>query len=261
MVGSSSLSAHPAARRAAPPRAHVQFENFYEEVFEELAKFGHLEEMHVLDNHSDHMVGNVYAKFKREEDSAQALTALNGRFYAGRQLVAEFCPVTDFREARCRQFDEGTCARGYLCNFMHIKEVPRSLLRSVVKNQPHTGDSCVARRGAGAARPRLPSPRSPVPAVAPSDDDSSSDGSRRRSRSRSSSRSSSSSRSKSRSRSGSRRRRDKPRSRSKSGGRGRDRSADRAASDAKPRSRSRDRRERSKSGEPRKRSRSPERAE
>lgn len=134
-----------------------QFEDFYEEVFEELAKFGHVEEMHVLDNHSDHMVGNVYAKFKREEDAAQALAALNGRFYGGRQLVAEFCPVTDFKEARCRQFDEGTCARGYLCNFMHIKEVPRSVLRSVVKNQPHTGDSYVA----GVATRKLGAPLTP----------------------------------------------------------------------------------------------------
>ena len=31
-----------------------------------------------------------------------------GRFYAGRMLSCEYSPVTDFREARCRQFDEGT---------------------------------------------------------------------------------------------------------------------------------------------------------
>ena len=31
------------------------------------------------------------------------------RRYSGRQVVAEYSPVTDFREARCRQFDEQGC--------------------------------------------------------------------------------------------------------------------------------------------------------
>ena len=26
-----------------------------------------------------------------------------GRFYAGRPILAQFCPVTDFKDARCRQ--------------------------------------------------------------------------------------------------------------------------------------------------------------
>lgn len=44
-----------------------------------------------------------------------------GRYYAGRVLEVEYSPVTDFREARCRQFDETKCERGGYCNFMHIK--------------------------------------------------------------------------------------------------------------------------------------------
>ncbi len=32
--------------------------------------------------------------------------------YDGRPIVCEFSPVTDFREARCRQYDEATCGRG-----------------------------------------------------------------------------------------------------------------------------------------------------
>ena len=44
--------------------------------------------------------GNVYAKFCTEEDAMECLKNLNGRFYAGRQIVAEFSPVTEFREAR-----------------------------------------------------------------------------------------------------------------------------------------------------------------
>ncbi|KAE9027237.1 hypothetical protein PF011_g2137 [Phytophthora fragariae] len=110
-----------------------EFEDFYEEVFEELCKFGKLEELNICDNLGDHLVGNVYAKYEDEEHAAAAQKALYGRFYAGRPLVCEFSPVTDFREARCRQFDEGTCNRGGYCNFMHIKTVPRSMQRELEK--------------------------------------------------------------------------------------------------------------------------------
>ena len=49
-----------------------------------------------------------------EEDADSALKGLMGRWYAGRPIMCEFSPVTDFREARCRQFDEGTCNRRVL---------------------------------------------------------------------------------------------------------------------------------------------------
>ncbi|EEY69453.1 splicing factor U2AF 35 kDa subunit [Phytophthora infestans T30-4] len=107
------------------------FEDFYEEVFEELCKFGKVEELNICDNLGDHLVGNVYAKYEDEEHAAAAQKSLYGRFYAGRPLVCEFSPVTDFREARCRQFDEGTCNRGGYCNFMHIKTVSRSMQREL----------------------------------------------------------------------------------------------------------------------------------
>ncbi|KAL4159918.1 hypothetical protein PRNP1_000490 [Phytophthora ramorum] len=120
---------------ASLDQRHVdeEFEDFYEEIFEELCKFGKLEELNICDNLGDHLVGNVYAKFDDEEHAAAAQKALYGRFYAGRPLVCEFSPVTDFREARCRQFDEGTCNRGGYCNFMHIKTVPRAMQRELEK--------------------------------------------------------------------------------------------------------------------------------
>lgn len=61
---------------------HSQFEDFYEEVFEELAKHGEIEELNVCDNLTDHMIGNVYAKFYREEDALKAKESLTGRYYA-----------------------------------------------------------------------------------------------------------------------------------------------------------------------------------
>jgi len=109
------------------------FEEFYEDIFEELTNIGgDLEQLRVCENLSDHLTGNVYAKFREEEDAEKALKALMGRFYAGRPILAQFCPVTDFKDARCRQFEESTCSRGGYCNFMHLKKVSSKLQRRLL---------------------------------------------------------------------------------------------------------------------------------
>jgi splicing factor U2AF subunit len=107
------------------------FEDFYEEVFTELAKFGELEEMVVADNIGEHMIGNVYVKYQSEDQAQAAMQGLNGRYYAGKVIVAEFSPVTDFREAKCRQYNEGQCDRGGYCNFMHLKKIGPDLERDL----------------------------------------------------------------------------------------------------------------------------------
>merc|ERR550525_421506 len=96
-----------------------------EECLEEFLKFGDVEEVMVCDNLGDHMIGNVYVKYCDEDDAEKALVGLSGRFYAGRLVTAEYSPVTDFREGRCRQFEEQHCMRGGYCNFLHLKPVPR----------------------------------------------------------------------------------------------------------------------------------------
>ena len=95
------------------------FEDFYEEVFMELAKFGELEEMAVADNIGDHMIGNIYVKYLAEEQAGAAHQGLNGRYYASKVIVCEFSPVTDFREAKCRQYTEGQCDSNYF-DFFNI---------------------------------------------------------------------------------------------------------------------------------------------
>lgn len=104
-----------------------RFEEFYEEIFDELSKYGEIEELHVCDNLGDHMLGNVYVKFHTEEMAEKALNGLQGRYYAGRVVLPEYSPVTDFREARCRQYDEDSCSRKGYCNFMHLKKLTRRL--------------------------------------------------------------------------------------------------------------------------------------
>jgi len=103
------------------------FDEFYEEIFLKLATFGELEDLVILDNINDHMIGNVYAKYFNEEDAEKALRGLNGKYYAGRLIFCEYSPVTDFREAWCRLYVEGSCDRGGYCNFMHMKHINRWL--------------------------------------------------------------------------------------------------------------------------------------
>ncbi|XP_046886627.1 splicing factor U2AF 35 kDa subunit isoform X2 [Hypomesus transpacificus] len=144
------------------------FEEVFTEMEE---KYGEVEEMNVCDNLGDHLVGNVYVKvadggrwgttavfrsprddpcvtplvvtsaccacshvhmqFRREEDAEKAVMGLNNRWFNGQPIHAELSPVTDFREACCRQYEMGECTRGGFCNFMHLKPISRELRREL----------------------------------------------------------------------------------------------------------------------------------
>jgi len=116
-----------------PTTALEDFLVFYEDMYMELSKFGRIEHrgLNVVDNVGDHMIGHTYVKFSSEEEAADALENLNGRYYDGIVLDCEYSPVTDFREARCRDFDEGACSRSGFCNFLHCKPVPDCLIKSL----------------------------------------------------------------------------------------------------------------------------------
>ncbi|KAG8371204.1 hypothetical protein BUALT_Bualt13G0062900 [Buddleja alternifolia] len=114
-----------------PKKMQEHFEDFYEDLFEELNKYGEIESLNICDNLADHMVGNVYVQFREEEHAANALKNLTGRYYAGRPIIVDFSPVTDFREATCRQYEEDACNRGGYCNFMHLKRISRELRRQL----------------------------------------------------------------------------------------------------------------------------------
>lgn len=118
------------------------YDEFFEEIFVELEdKYGKIEEMNVCDNLGDHLVGNVYIKFDREEDAEKAVGELNNRWFNGRPIHAELSPVTDFREACCRQYEMGECTRGGFCNFMHLKPISRELRRKLYGRQKNKSRS------------------------------------------------------------------------------------------------------------------------
>lgn len=68
----------------------THFDDFFEDFFIELAKYGEIEEMNVCDNVGDHLVGNVYARFRYEENAGKAVDELNKRFYGGKLKILNF---------------------------------------------------------------------------------------------------------------------------------------------------------------------------
>eukprot|EP00928_Gymnodinium_smaydae_P051218 TRINITY_DN3474_c0_g1_i1.p1 TRINITY_DN3474_c0_g1~~TRINITY_DN3474_c0_g1_i1.p1 ORF type:complete len:254 (+),score=49.69 TRINITY_DN3474_c0_g1_i1:301-1062(+) len=114
-------------------RQQEHVEAFYTEVVLQLAEYGEIEEVIVVDNIVEYMLGNVYVKYYHERDAERALVGLTGRFYFGKLIDAEYSPVTDFREARCRAFHETRCSRGGACRFLHIKHIPTAIKRRVAR--------------------------------------------------------------------------------------------------------------------------------
>ncbi|KGG50571.1 hypothetical protein DI09_64p70 [Mitosporidium daphniae] len=112
------------------------FDTFYEDIFIEIStKYGEIEAMNICENLGDHLLGNVYIRFSSEEEAGIAVEALNQRFYSGRPLYAELSPVTEFREACCRQNENGECTKGGFCNFMHPKEPTPKLKKDLFAAQ------------------------------------------------------------------------------------------------------------------------------
>lgn len=53
----------------------------------------------------------------------------------GKPLYAELSPVTEFREACCRQHEHGECTKGGFCNFMHPKQPSQQVRRDLYAAQ------------------------------------------------------------------------------------------------------------------------------
>lgn len=116
------------------------FDDFYEDVYNEMSRFGRVEAMVVCENRSDHLAGNTYVKFTDEDSARAALAAMQGRWYAGRPVLAEYSPVTDLSDGKCRKFEEETCERGDFCHFMHARRLPDDLYRRLYGKRPRSSD-------------------------------------------------------------------------------------------------------------------------
>lgn len=106
----------------------------------ELAKYGEILEMFIVDNIGDHMIGNIFVKFMTEEDAKNVKDNVSRRKYREKFILPEYSPVTDFERGSCRKFKRGNCRRGGNCNFLHVKKINKRLLRALYtkmyKDQP-----------------------------------------------------------------------------------------------------------------------------
>ncbi|XP_034726846.1 U2 small nuclear ribonucleoprotein auxiliary factor 35 kDa subunit-related protein 2 [Etheostoma cragini] len=100
------------------------FLEFYHDVVPELKSVGKVVQFKVSCNYEPHLRGNVYIQFDTEEQCKEAIIKFNGRWYAGRQLHCEMCPVTRWKNAICGLFDRQKCPKGKHCNFLHVFRNP-----------------------------------------------------------------------------------------------------------------------------------------
>ncbi len=49
----------------------------------------------------------ILIQFRNEKDAERAVTDLNTRWFDRKPIYAELSPVTDFKEASCRQYELG----------------------------------------------------------------------------------------------------------------------------------------------------------
>lgn len=128
----NSAKAQGDGKQISDEENQKHFDEFFEDIYVELEeKYGPIDEMNVCDNLGDHLIGNVYVKFKHEGDAEKAVEDLNNRWFAGKPVYAELSTVTDFREAGCRQYEIEACTRGGFCNFMHLKQISNNLKRDL----------------------------------------------------------------------------------------------------------------------------------
>uniref|UniRef100_A0A2K6DY99 Zinc finger CCCH-type, RNA binding motif and serine/arginine rich 2 n=1 Tax=Macaca nemestrina TaxID=9545 RepID=A0A2K6DY99_MACNE len=124
---------------------YQQFLDFYEDVLPEFKNVGKVIQFKVSCNLEPHLRGNVYVQYQSEEECQAALSLFNGRWYAGRQLQCEFCPVTRWKMAICGLFEIQQCPRGKHCNFLHVFRNPNNEFweanRDIYLSPDRTGSS------------------------------------------------------------------------------------------------------------------------
>ncbi|KAG9287696.1 hypothetical protein G9A89_004099 [Geosiphon pyriformis] len=107
--------------------AERHYFEFFEDTHSEFLAYGNIIQFKVCKNFQIHLRGNVYVQYEKEEEAERALEAIRGRWYAGKQLIADYSPVTKWKGAICGFFERNKCPRGMHCNFLHVFKNPGGL--------------------------------------------------------------------------------------------------------------------------------------
>ncbi|KAJ3594011.1 hypothetical protein NHX12_006343 [Muraenolepis orangiensis] len=148
---------------------HELFLEFYHDVLPEFQSLGRVLQFKVSCNYEPHLRGNVYVQFDTEEHCMEAYQKFNGRWYAGKQLYCELCPVTRWKNAICGLFNKLKCPKGKNCNFLHVFRNPgnefweadRDISPDRTGGGSHRGGWPSDRRGDGSSWRRRHGSRSP----------------------------------------------------------------------------------------------------
>ncbi|KAF5733157.1 hypothetical protein HS088_TW17G00694 [Tripterygium wilfordii] len=103
------------------------YEEFYEDVHTEFLKFGEIVNFKVCRNGSFHLRGNAYVQYKSLDSAILAYHSINGRYFAGKQVMCEFVNVTRWKVAICGEYMKSRlkgCSHGTACNFIHCFHNP-----------------------------------------------------------------------------------------------------------------------------------------
>jgi len=66
-------------------------EKFYCDMWEELSKFGDLDEVYICTNMADHLTGNVYVKFFEEDDAKKVNPNSSYKFFGASHVCVCVC--------------------------------------------------------------------------------------------------------------------------------------------------------------------------
>lgn len=80
---------------------YEHYTEFFHDVVPELEKFGRIKLFKTCSNHEAHLRGNVFIEYMTTREALICYRALNGRWYAGKQLSIEFCNIQSWRSALC----------------------------------------------------------------------------------------------------------------------------------------------------------------
>ncbi|KAI8057710.1 hypothetical protein BDF22DRAFT_662074 [Syncephalis plumigaleata] len=110
-----------------------RYQHFYLDLVAELAKYGSITQFKVCRNKVDHLRGNVYIEYNREEEAAYAIRQLRGRWYAGKRLFPELVTMSPWSDIICTNNERGNCIKGdHQCQLLHIYRYRRNTSSSLV---------------------------------------------------------------------------------------------------------------------------------
>ncbi|KAH8377814.1 hypothetical protein KR093_007236, partial [Drosophila rubida] len=121
----------------------ADYDEFFNDVVEELEKFGKIVNFRAVRNTLPHLRGNVFVEYAQERFALRAFVNLQGRYYAARRLNVEFSNLNAWRGAVCGLSLTRKCPKGYNCGYLHMFRNPNNVFNVNLETHstPHSARS------------------------------------------------------------------------------------------------------------------------